>query len=256
MSDDFSGIPETKREKLDTLSRYLNTQILGQPDAISQIVPHLLAGELGLRANRNAPQASFLFVGPTGVGKTETALEFSRFLFGDNHVIRLDMSEFKSSRQVEHLIGTSSSPGILTREIDRIERGTLLLDEIEKASPQFFDLLLQILDVGQMGVANKCSLDLRKCYIVMTSNIASNALMETKNCSRSTKRRFLEAEAMKVFRPEIFARIDEVVMFEHLAGAVIREVAIKILTDQSQRLAELGYDASLPRSQPDPIRVR
>lgn len=234
-----------EKEQLKTLLPELQSRILGQDAALHQIVPLLQMGEFGLRDPRR-PKGSFLFLGPTGVGKTETALAFTQLLFGDDQVIRLDMSEYKTADQLAQLLGTPQATGQLEREYDRCDRNaTLLLDEIEKAHPLFFDLLLQILDAARLTTGSGRILDLHRYYVVMTSNLGSEALLKANSCSQVTRERFLETQACRAFRPETFARIDETVVFHHLNYEVCQRIGKQAFDLEQARLAKLGHSVAL-----------
>jgi ATP-dependent Clp protease ATP-binding subunit ClpB len=141
----------------------------------------LRRGELNL-AHPSRPKGSFLFVGPTGVGKTEITLVFTEYLCGAHHLQRFDMSEFQNQSSVSLLLGTSSSDtGMLGRALDKCSRGTLLFDEMEKAHPLVLDLFLQILDAGRVTLANGDTRNLNNYYIVFTSNLGSADAMRMEN---------------------------------------------------------------------------
>ena len=158
---------------LTGLSTALENQIKGQPHVLPQVVEALQNGELGL-TDPDRPKGTFLFLGPTGVGKTELTLAFTRHLFGEEHLVRLDMSEFQNQESVGVLLGRNENEsGLIAKRFAAVKgKGTLLFDEIEKAHPRVLDLLLQILDAARVTMANGDTLDLSEFYVVCTSRLA------------------------------------------------------------------------------------
>lgn len=206
------------QRRLRSLTQHLETQIIGQPNVLPQVTESLLDGELGL-VDPGRPKGTFLFLGPTGVGKTELAQTFTRFLFGDDrHLVRLDMSEYQNQSSLGVLLGRSESEaGLLAKRFaESAGKGTLLLDEIEKAHPRVLDLLLQILDAARVTMANGTTLDLSDYYVVCTSNIAGRAVLEARHSVRATLVRFVESQAQAQLRPEIYARFETVSVFDRL----------------------------------------
>ena len=206
-----------KHEQLRALGDHLAKRILGQPHIIPEVTAALQNGELGLTDPRR-PHGTFLFLGPTGVGKTELTLAFTQHLFADGHLIRLDMSEYQTQEALGILLGRSNDDeGLLARRYNEVKgKGTLLLDEIEKAHPRVLDILLQILDAARLTMANGTTLDLSQFYVVCTSNIASHAILDARCSVRATLVRFVEAQAQAQLRPEVFARFDTVCVFDKL----------------------------------------
>ena len=227
-------------DHLDGLEAFLASEIIGQPNVLPKVVASLLDGELGLSDPRR-PKGSFLFLGPTGVGKTELALAFTDYLFGEGHLVRLDMSEFQIQESVGVLLGHSESEtGLLAKQFERVgHRGTLLFDEIEKAHPRVLDLLLQILDAARITMADGKVYDLSGYYVVCTSNIAGRAVLDARHSVRATLVRFVEAQAQAALRPEIFARFQLSAVFDRLGYQDQRRIAQKFLerevADQSKR---------------------
>ena len=209
---------DVDRDRLRTLAGHLSSNILGQSHIIPEVTASLQNGELGL-TDPSRPRGTFLFLGPTGVGKTELTLTFTRHLFGQEQLIRLDMSEYQTQEALGILLGRSEAEeGLFAKRYDATGgQGTLLLDEIEKAHPRVLDILLQILDAARITMANGTTLDLSKFYVVCTSNIASHAILEAKRSVRATLVRFVEAQAQAQLRPEVFARFDKVCVFDKLA---------------------------------------
>jgi ATP-dependent Clp protease ATP-binding subunit ClpA len=220
-------IPTDLLSRLTTLSAELEANILGQAEVLTDIVALLQRSFCGLRFP-GRPIASMLFLGPTGVGKTETALLFTQHLFGSaQKLIRLDMSEYMVTDSIGVLRGQNERErGLLGLFFDRTGgSGTLLFDEIEKAHPLIMDVFLQILSAGRFTLANGETLDLTNYIVVATSNIGSRMLMESRSTDRETLvRRTLQAGTMEM-RPEVFARFDLHCVFNKLDYAILKRVA-------------------------------
>ncbi len=225
--------------KLRGLKEFLLGEIIGQDPVIEIIVPFLQAGELGL-APPTRPKGSFLFLGPSGVGKTELANCFTRYLLGGAHPIRLDMSEYQHPNSIDLLLGGISSPSLLQAKIATTEKVTLLFDEIEKAHPAILDLLLQILDTGRLTLANGTELDFSSYYVVLTSNIASLAIARSKQ-SGAALERFVQAQAQRYLRPELVARLDSILVFQRLPEDLLSRIQSKFIDQETTRLENLGY---------------
>jgi ATP-dependent Clp protease ATP-binding subunit ClpB len=233
--------------RLKGLAGHLRGHIIGQRAVIPPVAEALMDGELGL-TDPGRPKGTFLFLGPTGVGKTELCLAFTRYLFGSDpgrNLIRLDMSEFQNQESVGILLGRSESEeGVLAKRIDAAGgSGTLLLDEIEKAHPRVLDLLLQVLDAARISMANGRTLDLSNFYVVCTSNIAAHAILDARHSKRSTLVRFIETQAQAQLRPEIFARFQSVSVFDRLGYEEQIAIAKLMLERELGRLTKsLGID--------------
>lgn len=225
--------------KLRGLREFLLGEIIGQDQAIETIVPFLQAGELGL-APPTRPKASFLFLGPTGVGKTELANCFTRYLLGDGSMTRLDMSEYQNSTSIDRILGGISSPSLLQAKMAATGKRTLLFDEIEKAHPAILDVLLQILDVGRLTLADGEELDFSSYYVVLTSNIASLAIARS-NQSGAALERFVQAQAQRYLRPELVARLDSILVFQRLPEESLSKIQSKFIDLETTRLENLGY---------------
>jgi ATP-dependent Clp protease ATP-binding subunit ClpA len=223
-------------DRLRGLGEFLRGEIIGQDSAVEAIVPLLQAGELGL-APPERPKASFLFLGPTGVGKTELATSFTRHLLGQDRLLRLDMSEYQNPASIERLLGGTSSQSILQARMGKA--GTLLLDEIEKAHPAILDLLLQILDAGRLTLANGEELDFTPWYVVLTSNIASLAIANSRQCGAALDR-FVLAQAMRYLRPELVGRLDKVMVFHRLPDEALGAIQSKFADREATRLERIG----------------
>lgn len=224
-------------ERLRGLKKFLRGEIIGQDSAIEAIVPFLQAGELGL-APPERPKASFLFLGPTGVGKTELATCFTRHLLGPDRLLRIDMSEYQHPDSIARLLGGTASPSLLQARMKNT--GLLLLDEIEKAHPSILDLLLQILDAGRLTLANGEELDFTSWYVVLTSNIASLAIARSRQNGAALER-FVRAQALRYLRPELVGRLDDVLVFHRLPDEALGAIQGKFVDREAERLERLGY---------------
>lgn len=228
------------KEQLLSLPDYLMTAIKGQEMVITRIVSVLQRGELGL-SKLLRPKGSFLFLGPTGVGKTEMVLCFSEYLFGPDSVARFDMSEYQTQDSLGLLLGAKlGERGTMGLAVDRIKAGTLLFDEIEKAHPRVMDIFLQMLDAARITLADGTTLDLSGFYIVFTSNIASAGLVDLRYSSYTTMERHVLTEAQQTLRPELFARITEKLVFNRLNYDVQLEIAELHLERELRFLATRG----------------
>ena len=218
-------ISQDRLEHLRHLEAHLCEQILGQDHVISRVVPVLHRGELGL-STPGRPLGSFLFLGPTGVGKTELALAFTRYLFGNEKLFRFDMSEYQTQGSLGLLLGGKLGEiGILGLTVARSAAGTLLFDEIEKAHPRVLDVFLQILDTARVTMANGETLDLSDFYIVFTSNLGGADILNLQHSSFATMERHVLSRAQQSLRPELFARITEKLVFDRLGYDVQLEIA-------------------------------
>ena len=226
----WSGVPVTKllegeREKLVRLGDILHRRVIGQNHAVDAVADAVLRSRAGIK-NRNRPIGAFLFLGPTGVGKTELAKALATELFDDeNAMVRLDMSEYMEKFSVSRLIGAPpgyvgfEDGGQLTEAVRRKQFSVVLLDEIEKAHPDVFNLLLQVMDDGRLTDSHGRTVSFRNTVVIMTSNVPHETLKD-------------------IFRPEFLNRLDEILAFESLTEAQIREIVVLQLKDFSRRLAE------------------
>ena len=265
---DWSGVPvskmlEEEREKLLKMEEYLHKRIVNQEEAIKAVCEAIRRARAGVSDPRR-PLGSFLFLGPTGVGKTELAKALAEFLFGDEDaLIRLDMSEFKEEHSVAKLIGAPpgyvgyEEGGKLTEAVRRRPYSVILLDEIEKAHPRVFDLFLQVLDDGRLTDSQGRTVSFRNTVIIMTSNLGSEYLrdmMNNKEIMRDPEK-FKEAfEAAKkrildlvksYFRPEFLNRIDEIVVFSPLTREHILQIVDLQIEQLRKRLKEQNMDIEL-----------
>jgi ATP-dependent Clp protease ATP-binding subunit ClpB len=266
----WTGIPvgrllEGEVRKLVTMEDRLKQRVVGQDDAVTRVANAIRRSRAGL-SDPNRPIGSFIFMGPTGVGKTELARALAEFLFDDEKsMIRLDMSEYMEKHSVARLIGAPpgyvghDEGGQLTEKIRRHPYAVVLLDEIEKAHPDVFNVLLQVLEDGRLTDGKGRTVDFRNAVLVMTSNVGSTALFELE--ASDPKRAHREAmEALKqVFRPEFLNRIDDIVLFHPLGHDQLekivdlelakfrkmlegRGVEIELAASARERLLREGYD--------------
>jgi ATP-dependent Clp protease ATP-binding subunit ClpA len=229
------------------MDSYLAGQILGQGEVIAQVTELLQRSLCGIRLPRR-PVASMLFLGPTGVGKTETAELLTERLFESREkLIRLDMSEYMTIDSIDILRGANmTEDGILGRYYDRTEgAGVILFDEIEKGHRLILDLLLQILSAARFTTAAGRTLDLRGYVVIATSNIGSEMLMESRTRDRETLVRRTVQAATQDMRPEIYARFDAVCVFNRLSDEVLEEIAKLHLERCLEIVRALGHEINL-----------
>jgi len=232
-------------EKLAGLEPHLHSKIKGQEHAISRVCSVLERGQLGLQPG-GKPLGSFLFLGPTGVGKTELTLEFSRYLFGEDSVFRFDMSEFLHLDNVKLFLGDETgTPGRLGKVLSEHRHGVLLFDEIEKAHRLIWDLFLQMLDAARITLANNQTYDLSGFYIVCTSNIGSQQLLRPTRLPFATLERAVLSELHRVFRPELVGRFDEKIVFKPLCSDTQREIGRLAIDEELMRLRQKGFDLTV-----------
>ncbi len=229
------------RERLAYLPAHLASRIRGQAEVIGRVAAVLQRAELGL-TKPGRPKASFLFLGPTGVGKTELTLCFSDYLLGRGSVQRFDMSEYQNQNAVGLLLGEHlGERGLLGAALDRCAISTLLFDEIEKAHPRVLDLFLQMLDAARVTLADGNTLDLSRCYIVMTSNLGSAEVMGLHHSAYATMERHVLTRAQQSFRPELYARLTEKLVFNRLTYDVQVEIARLRLEEEIAFYAARGH---------------
>ena len=232
---------DATRAKLRALESHLRSKIRGQDHALPRIASVLQRGQLGLR-KPGRPLGSFLFLGPTGVGKTEVTIAFTEFVLGLDHLFRFDMSEYQTQESIGLLLGGKiGERGTLALAHDKHGRGTLLCDEIEKAHPRVLDLFLQILDAARITMANGETLDWSEFYIVFTSNIAAAELLELQHSSFATMERHVLTHAQRAMRPELYGRINEKIVFNKLTYDVQLEIARLLLAQEVAFLRAKGH---------------
>ncbi|MFC4486273.1 ATP-dependent chaperone ClpB [Tepidiphilus baoligensis] len=266
----MTGIPVSKmmqseREKLLKMEEHLHQRVVGQDEAVRLVSDAIRRSRAGL-GDENRPIGSFLFLGPTGVGKTELCKALADFLFdSEDHMIRVDMSEYMEKHSVARLIGAPpgyvgyEEGGYLTEQVRRKPYSVILFDEVEKAHPDVFNVLLQVLDDGRLTDGQGRTVDFRNTVIVMTSNLGSQRIMQMSGDDYQVIKLAVLAEVRGFFRPEFLNRIDEVVVFhplaeEHIAGVAriqLRrlearlarmDMALEVTEEALRELAKAGYD--------------
>jgi ATP-dependent Clp protease ATP-binding subunit ClpA len=234
--------PTNLHLKLQFLEDNLRQRIRGQNHVIPRVVSVLQRGELGLTKSTR-PKGSFLFLGPTGVGKTETVLTFTESLFGQGKLFRFDMSEYQTQESLGILLGGRlGERGTLGMANSQTEFGTMLFDEIEKAHPRVLDILLQMLDAARITLASGEVLDFSKFYIALTSNIGASDIIHMQHSNHATMERHVLTRAQQSLRPELFARITEKLVFNRLNYDQQIEIANLLLENELVFLKMKGYD--------------
>lgn len=228
-------------ERLRNLRSHVAGRIKGQDHVLDRVVSVLTRGELGM-AHPRRPKGSLLFVGPTGVGKTETTNIFTDYIFDGGAPIRFDMSEYQLQSSVEKLIGaTRDDLGLLGRALHGVKCGTLLFDEIEKAHTLILDLFLQILEDARITLATGDVLDLRGFYVVFTSNIGSSESMRMEAAPFASVERTVLMRVREQLRPELLGRINEIVVFGRLDYRTQRTICEDMIAGERGRLGTLGH---------------
>ncbi|MDO5347983.1 MAG: AAA family ATPase, partial [Bacillota bacterium] len=245
----WTGIPMNKlmaseREKLLALDDTLKVRVIGQDDAITKVTDAILRSRAGIN-DEEKPIGSFLFLGPTGVGKTEVAKALAEQLFDtEKNIVRIDMSEYMEKFSVSRLVG--APPGYVGYEeggqLRRHPYSIVLLDEIEKAHPDVFNILLQVLDDGRITDSKGNTVSFKNTIIIMTSNIGSQYLLEGNN---EENRKLVKEELKAHFKPEFLNRIDEIVMFNSLDSSVVRKIIDKFIGQLVHRLQDKKITISL-----------
>ena len=240
----------SEKDKILHLENNLNKRVKGQQEALELISDAIIRSRSGIK-DPEKPIGSFIFLGPTGVGKTEVAKSLAYELFDDeHHLIRIDMSEYMEKYSVSRLIGAApgyigyEEGGQLTEAVRRNPYSIVLFDEIEKAHPDVLNLLLQILDDGRLTDSNGRTVDFKNTIIIMTSNVGSEHILEGHD------EKVLE-ELNKYFKPEFINRIDEIVVFKKLTKDVLYEVLDKIINEIDQRLIDLNIKINLTKKAKD-----
>jgi ATP-dependent Clp protease ATP-binding subunit ClpB len=261
----WTGIPVSKmlegeRDKLLRMEEALHHRVIGQDEAVRAVADAIRRSRAGL-ADPNRPNGSFLFLGPTGVGKTELCKSLAAFLFDtEEAMVRIDMSEFMEKHSVARLIGAPpgyvgyEEGGHLTETVRRRPYSVILLDEVEKAHPDVFNVLLQVLDDGRLTDGHGRTVDFRNTVLVMTSNLGSQQIQEMSGAENYAAMKAAVMETVKVyFRPEFINRIDEVVVFHSLERDQIRAIAELQVGHLQRRLKERHMDLELSPSAIDKI---
>jgi len=234
--------------RLRDLTKILHTEIRGQNQVLPRVVSVVQRGEFGL-TKPGRPRGSFLLLGPTGVGKTETVVVLTRQIFGAEKLFRFDMSEFQTQESLGLLIGARlGETGYLGAMRERAAEGSLLFDEAEKAHPRVLDIMLQLLDAARITVATGQTLDFSGFYVWMTSNIGSAELMSLQHSNDATLERHVLSRAQQALRPEIFARINEKLVFNRLSYEHQLEIAEKFLSREVEFLTSRGHKLELDKT--------
>lgn len=260
-----SGIPVSKmmegeKEKLLRMEEVLHKRVIGQSEAVDAVANAIRRSRAGL-SDPNRPIGSFLFLGPTGVGKTELCKTLANFLFDDQDaMVRIDMSEFMEKHSVSRLVGAPpgyvgyEEGGYLTEAVRRRPYSVVLLDEVEKAHPDVFNILLQVLDDGRLTDGQGRTVDFRNTVVIMTSNLGSHLIQENaENMSYDEMKTIVMNVVGQHFRPEFINRIDETVVFHPLDKENIRAIARIQLERLIKRMAEGGYEVTVTDAAVDHI---
>lgn len=237
----ITKLMESEKEKLLNLETILKQRVIGQDEAITKVSDAILRSRAGIN-DENKPIGSFLFLGPTGVGKTEVAKALAEQLFDtEKNIVRIDMSEYMEKFSVSRLIGAPpgyvgyEEGGQLSEAVRRYPYSIVLLDEVEKAHPEVFNILLQVLDDGHITDSKGTQISFKNTIIIMTSNIGSNYLLEGNN--EETKKA-VNSELKQHFKPEFLNRIDEIITFNSLDNKVINQIIEKFINQLSVRLED------------------
>jgi ATP-dependent Clp protease ATP-binding subunit ClpB len=265
----WTGIPlsklvEGEREKLLRLESLLHERVIGQNEAVQLVSDAVLRARAGIK-DPSRPIGSFLFLGPTGVGKTELAKALAEALFdSEEQIIRIDMSEYMEKHAVSRLIGAPpgyvgyEEGGQLTEAVRRRPYSVILMDEIEKAHPEVFNILLQALDDGRITDSQGRIVDFKNTVIIMTSNIGSHFLLERDEneveISEATREKVL-GQLKSHFRPEFLNRIDETILFKPLSLTEIKDIVVKMIKELQSRLKEQDIEITISDSAKEFIAV-
>ena len=264
----WTGIPvnqltKEESERLLNMEQILHERIVGQDKAVSSIAKAIRRGRVGLK-NPNRPTGSFIFLGPTGVGKTELCKTLAEAMFGDeNAIIKLDMSEYMEKHTVSKLIGAPpgyvgfDEGGQLTEKVRRKPYSVVLFDEIEKAHPDVFNMLLQILEDGVLTDSQGRKVSFKNTIIIMTSNVGASKITEQKQSlgfgnddtdAKKTIEELVMPDLKKTFKPEFLNRLDEIIVFNQLDKSDIEEIARRMLTTLEKRLKDMDIEIAFSDS--------
>ncbi len=254
----WTGIPvdkllEGEKEKLIHAEKQLATRVVGQQEAIQAVANAVRRARAGLQ-DPDRPLGSFIFLGPTGVGKTELARSLANFLFdSEQAMIRIDMSEYMEKHSIARLIGAPpgyvgyDEGGMLTEAVRRRPYSVILLDEIEKAHPDIFNVLLQVLDDGRMTDGKGRTVDFKNTILILTSNLGSHLIMELSQSDPETMQQQINDLLRQKFRPEFLNRVDEIITFHGLAKSDLLEIVDIQIKRMAARLAEQKYKIALTK---------
>ncbi|MEG4009664.1 ATP-dependent chaperone ClpB [Microcoleus sp. Pol11C1] len=254
----WTGIPisklvESEMQKLLHLEDELHKRVIGQDEAVTAVADAIQRSRAGL-ADPNRPVASFIFLGPTGVGKTELAKALAAYLFDtEEAIVRIDMSEYMEKHAVSRLIGAPpgyvgyDEGGQLTEAVRRRPYSVILFDEIEKAHPDVFNIMLQILDDGRVTDAQGHTVDFKNSVIIMTSNVGSQYILDVAGDNEQMRSRVMEA-MRGTFRPEFLNRIDEMIIFHGLSKTELRQIVLLQVKRLEKRLADRKMSLKLSES--------
>ncbi len=261
---DWTGVPvvqltKEESERLLSMEKVLHERVVGQDEAVSAISRAIRRGRVGLKDPKR-PVGSFIFLGPTGVGKTELCKALAQAMFGDeNAMLRLDMSEYMEKHTVSKLIGSPpgyvgfDEGGQLTEKVRRKPYSVVLFDEIEKAHPDVFNMLLQILEDGRLTDSRGRTVDFKNTVIIMTSNAGARLITEKhkslgfaqeEGADKADTKELVMAELKKLFRPEFLNRIDDIIVFNKLTQDEIKQIASKMLGTLAKRLENMNIKIS------------
>lgn len=245
----------SEKEKILGIQKHLSASVIGQDAAIEAISNAILRNKAGL-SDVNRPIASFLFLGPTGVGKTESAKALARFLFdSEKHIVRLDMSEYMQEHDAAKLVGAPAGyigyedGGVLCEAIKKQPYSVVLFDEVEKAHPKVFNVLLQILDDGRLTDNKGVVVDFKNTIIILTSNIGSDAILDITDSEKRDK--VINESLLRFFKPEFLNRIDEKIIFNALSKENIISIIDILVENVQSRLKDRGIEIVLENSMRD-----
>ena len=251
---------ESEREKILNLGNILHKRVIGQDEAVEKVTDAIVRSRAGIQDSRR-PIGSFMFLGPTGVGKTELAKALAESLFDDEHnIVRIDMSEYMEKFSVSRLIGAPpgyvgyEEGGQLTEAVRRKPYSVILFDEIEKAHPDVFNVLLQVLDDGRITDSQGRTVDFKNTIIILTSNLGSEYILEGINDKGElTEEAKTQVEKLlkQSFRPEFLNRLDEIVFYKPLTQTEIGKILDLLITDLNRRLADQEITIDLTQKAKD-----